>query len=790
MSNIKVETAAILAAMGLNLIPVNGTKNGVCTCYKGAQCTSAGKHPIQKDWQNNSVDHKTLAEMLKQKPDLNIGVVTGDRLIVVDIDPKNGGLKSFAEIEELFNPTFKVVTGSGGYHFYYLLPEEYNKHIDNKVNIIKGIDIRGENGFVVAPSSLHKSGNTYEIAEDSLDEIQVISEELLELITKEKEYNTEQDARIETVDALGEGERNARLTSIAGSLFRQGLSSDAVLDSLLSLNQSICSPPLSVKEISATVRSVCKYKNSSQVADSEIKYSSIQEEIEDYLYAVKKNINLKSKHIAELIVNDLIEKGSFYKSFEDVFYFDNDSKVLIEINKENINFKQLLSSYKINASTSFYKYIFEEVFVFAYANATETNIYKYSHYDANKKAVYVKNGSGMYKITSNEISFCDNGTDGILFSDAISVSAFSYIDDAEEDDYICKYIASLGTYDETYMDAITQINLVKAYFIALLMPEFLQTKPIFVAVGVKGSSKTTLLKAFTKCLYGRKHSVQTMPSKPDDLDVIMTQSHFAAIDNVDTYKESLNDKFAVYATGGYIKKRKLFTDNTMYEAYIDSFLGITTRMLAFRRDDILQRLLLVFLDSIKTGYKAESDLINPIMENRDLILTQAINAVQKVLSVITTGKYNNFVSNFRMSDFARFLTILLDDHEQAEGYLAKLSKLQRSASMENDVLIPYLTRYIIDLPIENQGAFLPAHDIYRTLEGYSRTISENTLLRSDFTQAYNTIIGFSKRLNNIKDDIQEYISIETRRGSGNQTLYRCSRGERFDDLSTISIIPV
>lgn len=786
----KLETAATLAAMGLKLIPAHSIKNGVCTCDKGAQCTSAGKHPTQTNWQNKSVSSEELIAMLKKNPDLNFGVVTGGRLFVVDIDPKNGGLESFAEIEGLFNPTFKVVTGSGGYHFYYLLPEGYDKPIGNKVNIIKGIDIRGENGFVVAPSSLHKSGNTYEIAEDSLDEIQVIGEELLELITKEKDYNTGQEARVETVDTFGEGERNARITAIAGSLFRQGLSKDAVVDSLLSLNESICSPPLHPKEITTIVRSVSKYKNHEQVADCETQYSSVHEEIEDYLYHVKGNVNLKSKHIAELIVTDLLDKGAFYKSFEDVFYFDNDSKVLIAINKENINFKKLLADYKINASTSFYKYVFEEIFVFAYANATETNIYKYAHYNQSGNVVYIKNGNGMYKITSSEISFCDNGTDGILFSDAIIVSTFNYIEDADGEDYICKYIASLGTYDETYMDSVTQRNLVKAYFISLIMPEFLQTKPIFVAVGVKGSSKTTLLKAIVKCLYGIKHSVLTMPSKPDDLDVIMTQSHFAAIDNVDTYKESLNDKFAVYATGGYIKKRKLFTDNTMCEAYIDSFLGITTRMLAFRRDDILQRLLLVFLDSIKTGYKAESDLINPIMKNRDLILTQAINAVQKVLSVIATGKYNNFVSNFRMSDFARFLTILLDDHEQAESYLAKLSKLQRSASMENDVLIPYLTRYIIDLPIEKQGAFLPAHDIYRTLEGYSRTMSENTLLRSDFTQAYNTVIGFSKRLNNIKDDIKEYISIETRRGSGNQSLYRCSRGERFDDLPSINIITV
>ena len=56
--------------------------------------------------------------------------------------------------------TMKVKTGSGGFHFYFVNPKE--EDYPNKVSFRKGLDLRAEGGFIVAPPSLHVIGNRYE----------------------------------------------------------------------------------------------------------------------------------------------------------------------------------------------------------------------------------------------------------------------------------------------------------------------------------------------------------------------------------------------------------------------------------------------------------------------------------------------------------------------------------------------------------------------------------------------------------------------------------------------------
>ena len=59
---------------------------------------------------------------------------------------------------------------------------------------------------------------------------------------------------------FGEGERNAGLTSLAGSLRRRGMSESGIVAALRAENEARCSPPLLEEEILAIARSVCTYE--------------------------------------------------------------------------------------------------------------------------------------------------------------------------------------------------------------------------------------------------------------------------------------------------------------------------------------------------------------------------------------------------------------------------------------------------------------------------------------------------------------------------------------------------
>ena len=149
---------------GLKIIELYGINNqGFCTCYRGTKCSSAGKHPVHKEWKNSYIrTEQELEDLIDKKPHANFGIITGSGLVVIDVDAKSGGLETLESIKELLPLTLTIKTGGGGYHFYY----KTDQHISNRTNMLKGIDIRGDGGFVVAPTSKHKSGEYYTIIEE------------------------------------------------------------------------------------------------------------------------------------------------------------------------------------------------------------------------------------------------------------------------------------------------------------------------------------------------------------------------------------------------------------------------------------------------------------------------------------------------------------------------------------------------------------------------------------------------------------------------------------------------
>jgi hypothetical protein len=93
-------------------------------------------------------------------PDYNIGVLTGGRLAVLDVDNKNGvsGADSLALLEMLNSdlpPTFTVTTPSGGKHGYYSVSHEVR---NSAAKIGQGLDVRGWHGYVVGPGSTVPAG--------------------------------------------------------------------------------------------------------------------------------------------------------------------------------------------------------------------------------------------------------------------------------------------------------------------------------------------------------------------------------------------------------------------------------------------------------------------------------------------------------------------------------------------------------------------------------------------------------------------------------------------------------
>jgi putative DNA primase/helicase len=264
-----VETAIQLVELGLAVCPAYGIQNGRCTCQRGPECQRPGKHPIGKAWQESGLTDPDEVEKAFRESH-NISVLTGARyggLCVLDVDG-DAGRASLAELvgkEPLV--TLSVVTGSGGAHYYFRAPA--GVVIPNSTSKLgKGLDIRGEGGQVIAPPSLHISGQRYRWLESMAAgevEIALLPSWLVERLTSEApKPSTFATGADETW--IIEGGRNNALFKWGSSLRRKGAGYEEILAFMVAMNQSRCRPPLDLAEVEKTARSVVKYKAGTPVA--------------------------------------------------------------------------------------------------------------------------------------------------------------------------------------------------------------------------------------------------------------------------------------------------------------------------------------------------------------------------------------------------------------------------------------------------------------------------------------------------------------------------------------------
>jgi putative DNA primase/helicase len=147
------ETAALLAARGLKVFPCEpddkkpATPHGFKDASTNVRLSGSGA----RQWATFKSAPGTAVSC--PASDCNLAFEPGSSgLLVVDIDPKNGGNETWAELEAKYGrapPTLEVLTPSGGRHLYFLgTVTAINKQLG------RGIDTRCSGGYVLLPPSV------------------------------------------------------------------------------------------------------------------------------------------------------------------------------------------------------------------------------------------------------------------------------------------------------------------------------------------------------------------------------------------------------------------------------------------------------------------------------------------------------------------------------------------------------------------------------------------------------------------------------------------------------------
>jgi Bifunctional DNA primase/polymerase, N-terminal len=153
------QAAVMYAALGFAVVPMHAVRpGGGCTCADSA-CSDPGKHPRLAGWQRlAAADPAVVGEWWRRWPQANLGLATGRRFDVLDLDGEQGveALHAALSIAPWEHPGPVARTGGGGWHLVYA-----PTGLGNRVGLLPGVDWRGRHGLIVAPPSQHASGTHY-----------------------------------------------------------------------------------------------------------------------------------------------------------------------------------------------------------------------------------------------------------------------------------------------------------------------------------------------------------------------------------------------------------------------------------------------------------------------------------------------------------------------------------------------------------------------------------------------------------------------------------------------------
>ena len=268
------DRAAQLAEAGFHVFPAYGVVDGRCECGN-PRCESPGKHPAVKGWREQaSSDPRRVREWWYQHEGRNPAVATGNGLVVLDVDGKEGAetLRRLEEEHGTLPPTPCVLTGRGK-HFYF----RWNSRLSNSTSRLgPKLDIRGDGGYVIGAGARHASGREYDWKPGCSPKDLPMAElpSWIPALLKENPAREETDSKKDGSSSIlpegkiPQGTRDSTLYRY-GCFLRgvRGYDMKQIRDELFRINDEKCDPPLSDNQVEKLIRQVDRFERKGGAED-------------------------------------------------------------------------------------------------------------------------------------------------------------------------------------------------------------------------------------------------------------------------------------------------------------------------------------------------------------------------------------------------------------------------------------------------------------------------------------------------------------------------------------------
>lgn len=165
MATMRAAALYYATKLGWPVLPIWPIRDGKCACGN-ENCKSAGKHPISsyasvplapRGVLDASVSPAVIKQWWARVPDANIGG-RGLPWFALDVDDEDA-LFELVEAYGKLPDTPMSFSGSGGRHIFFKQTEPPIGNQEGKLPY--GLNVRGENGYVILPESSHITGTNY-----------------------------------------------------------------------------------------------------------------------------------------------------------------------------------------------------------------------------------------------------------------------------------------------------------------------------------------------------------------------------------------------------------------------------------------------------------------------------------------------------------------------------------------------------------------------------------------------------------------------------------------------------
>jgi len=282
---------------------------------------------------------------------------------------------------------------------------------------------------------------------------------------------------------------------------------------------------------------------------------------------------------------------------------------------------------------------------------------------------------------------------------------------------------------------------------------------------VKSSGKSFIATTIGKIIFGDAYFPNHLSDSVRDFKVILSENSYIVFDNLDTSVHQFMDAFCAAATGAEISSRKLFTDREEVKSRPRVFIVITSREPKFRRDDFVDRLILLNTELVREPM-SRSALFKELLDNREMIMTEVLVNLNSIIGMLRRHSVWNPPCVFRIADWELFGR-KVHDERSCIGFIEILKKMNKEKSkfgLEEDPLYLLLKHEVYD-----EGRTIvdrSASELHRDLHDWAEAMR-----MKDFIKRYKSPISLGKRLVNIKEELNIEFDFQARTGRMRQKQY-------------------